>query len=97
MRACASTGTLTECIFAASVLEALRHLSTPQVTSDAAGSGGDVVGTSGSGIRSPSRRKPAPVSASATAPLHQMAYGDVPSSAPPTAGPRATPAMKLSW
>src|SRR5919204_2531941 len=67
-----------------------RHLLTRQVASDAAGSRGDVVGKSGSGTRSPSRRKAAPVSASATAPLHQTVLGDVPSSAPPTAGPRAT-------
>src|SRR5262245_41810155 len=50
---------------------------------------------SGSGSRSPSRSKPAPVSATARAPPHQTASGDVASSAPPTAGPRATPAVKL--
>src|SRR5215470_2474017 len=49
---------------------------------------------SGSGIRSPSRSKPAPVSATARAPPHQTASGEVASSAPPTAGPRATPAVK---
>src|SRR5262245_46166666 len=49
-----------------------------QVASDAACSG-DVVGKSGSGIRLPSRRKPAPVSAIVKAPPHQMAAGDVPS------------------
>src|SRR5215472_6836354 len=49
---------------------------------------------SGSGIRSPSRSKPAPVSATAKAPPHQTASGEVASSAPPTAGPRATPAVK---
>ena len=31
----------------------------------------------------------------AKAPLHQTASGDVASSAPPTAGPRATPAVKV--
>src|ERR671937_3044758 len=68
-----------------------------QVASDAARSGGDSVGKRGSGIRFPSRRNPAPVSASAKAPPHQVVSGDVPSSTPPTAGPRATPNMKLSW
>ena len=74
-----------------------QHPSAHQVASDAACSGGAFVGERGSGIRFPSRRKPAPVSASARAPPHQMVLGDVPSSTPPTAGPRATPAMKLSW
>src|SRR5205807_5567682 len=74
-----------------------RHPSAHQVASDAACSGGNFVGKRGSGIRFPSRRKPAPVSASAKAPPHQMVSGDVPSSTPPTAGPRATPTMKLSW
>src|SRR5580765_4839412 len=68
-----------------------------QVGSDAACSGGDSAGKSGSGIRFPSRRKPAPVNDIARAPPHQMALGDVPSSTPPTAGPRATPTKKLSW
>src|SRR6185437_623970 len=56
--------------------------------------GGHCACKSGSGIRSPSRSKPAPVSATAKAPPHQTASGDVASSAPPTAGPRATPAVK---
>src|SRR6516165_1483143 len=57
--------------------------------------GGHCACKSGSGIRSPSRSKPAPVSATARAPPHQTASGDVASSAPPTAGPRATPAMNV--
>jgi hypothetical protein len=57
--------------------------------------GGHCACKSGSGIRSPSRSKPAPVSATARAPPHQTASGDVASSAPPTAGPRATPAVKV--
>jgi len=40
-----------------------RHPSAHQVASDAACSGGDFVGKRGSGIRFPSRRKPAPVTA----------------------------------
>src|SRR5437762_2026019 len=74
-----------------------RHPSAHQVASDAACSGGDFVGKRGSGIRFPSRRKPAPVTAREAAPPHQMVSGDVPSSTPPTAGPRATPTMKLNW
>src|SRR5207253_7507232 len=42
--------------------------SADQVASDAAWSGGGFVGMRGSGIRFPSRRKPAPVSAIAKAP-----------------------------
>src|SRR5580692_6025503 len=57
--------------------------------------GGHCACKSGSGIRSPSSRKPAPISATAKALPHQTASGDVASSAPPTAGPRATPAVKL--
>src|ERR1700751_872005 len=57
--------------------------------------GGHCACKSGWGIRSPSRSKPAPVSATAKAPPHQTASGDVASSAPPTAGPRATPAVNL--
>src|SRR5262245_48233315 len=41
---------------------------------------------SGSGIRLPSRSRPAPVSATARAPPHQTESGEVASSAPPTAG-----------
>src|SRR5205085_7994977 len=77
------------------VFEAPRHPSTRQVGSAAASSGWDFVCKSGSGIRWPSRRKPAAVSASVRAPPHQTAAGDVASSVPPTAGPRATPAVKL--
>lgn len=50
---------------------------------------------SGSGIRSPSRSRTAPVSATARAPPHQIASGEVESSTPPMAGPRVTPAVKL--
>src|SRR5712691_8481397 len=57
--------------------------------------GGRCACESGSGIRSPSRSKPAPVSAAARAPPHQTASGEVASSAPPAAGPRATPAVKV--
>src|SRR5215471_17852010 len=48
--------------------------------------GGHCACKSGSGIRSPSRSKPAPVSATAKAPPHQTASGDVASSAPPIRG-----------
>jgi hypothetical protein len=57
--------------------------------------GGHRASKSGSGIRSPRRSKPAPISATAKAPPHQTASGEVASSAPPAAGPRATPAMKV--
>src|SRR5919197_939687 len=60
-----------------------RHPSAHQVASDAACSGGDLVGGRGAGIRVSSRRKPAPVSAIATAAPHQMAFGDVASIATP--------------
>src|SRR5207249_5699731 len=67
-----------------------RHPSAHQVASDAASSGGDFVGKRGSGIRFPSRRKPAPVTARQAAPPHQMVSGDVPSSTPPTADRKST-------
>jgi RNA polymerase sigma-70 factor (ECF subfamily) len=65
-----------------------------RIASGAACGGGHCACKSGSGIRSPSRSKPAPISATAKAPPHQMASGEVASRTPPAAGPRATPAVK---
>jgi hypothetical protein len=48
-----------------------------------------------SGMRSPQRRKPAPITAATRAPPHQTASGEVASTSPPMAGPSARPAVAI--